>query len=67
MDSKQDQELAKMRDGLPGVWWALYVGCIQKGFDTKQSMSILHAFIMAQNPYGIRPDNPMTEPPDTDS
>lgn len=40
-----DQQMASLRDGLPSVWWALYDGCLNKGFSADQSMQLLIAFI----------------------
>lgn len=52
-----DQDIAAMRDAIPRVWWNLYQGSLTVGFDERQSMSLVMAWMMAQNPHGIRPDN----------
>ena len=45
-----DQEAAMVRDGLTAVYWALYSGCLERGFTEAQAMSILHIFIMKPSP-----------------
>lgn len=51
----QDQMLAGIRDTLPQLWWAVYQGCLQVGFDERQSFALLQTFIMGQNPNGSKP------------
>lgn len=41
MDHKTDQLLAVIRDTLPAVWWAVYSGCIDKGFTPEQAMQLV--------------------------
>ena len=40
-----DQDLAKLRDMLPAVWWAIYSGCIDKGFSKEQALLLVIAYI----------------------
>jgi len=40
-----DQQLANIRNGLPALWWALYVGCMEAGFSEVQAMRCVIAFI----------------------
>lgn len=63
-EGEMDQELAKMRDFIPGLWFAMYQGCLDKGFDKYQSMGLLQTWILAQNPNGIQP--PKGEGPESD-
>lgn len=44
--SEFDQELANIRDTLPSLYWALYTGCLEKGFTSAQAMQIVIASIM---------------------
>lgn len=46
---KFDQTIAEVRDRLPALWWALYIGCIEKGFTADQAMVLLKAFISSHN------------------
>jgi hypothetical protein len=57
-DYKRDQDLAGMRDGLPRFWWAIYCGCMEAGFNEKQSFALLETFIVTQNQYGVKPPDP---------
>jgi hypothetical protein len=67
MSNEDEQARASFRDGLPPMWWNLYQGCLQTGFSEKQGMWLLACFILAQNPYGIRPpDAPEGPKPDTE-
>lgn len=59
-----DQMAAGIRDGLPRLWYALYVGCVQAGFEKSQAFALLQTFILSN---GNRPAIPPTcdgpEPP----
>ena len=55
INGKLEQELANIRDTLPHLWWALYQGCVSAGFGELQSFALLQTYILAQNPFGIRP------------
>lgn len=44
--AKMDQDLAKFRDSAPAMYWALYSGCLEKGFTPDQAMRIVVAFVM---------------------
>lgn len=59
-----EQELAKMRDTLPRIWWALYVGCTEAGFTQEQSLSLVQTFCLTQCVGGVRPNNPGAKPPE---
>lgn len=45
-----EQELAKLRDGLPPIWWAIYTGCLEQGFDRDQSLRLVVAFVQRPIP-----------------
>lgn len=40
-----DQNAAKLRESLPTMWWAVYSGCVDKGFTAEQSLVILLEFM----------------------
>lgn len=60
-----EQGLASFRDMTPRLWWAIYQGSLSAGFNDHQAMALLHTYILSQNPYGIRPDDPTGPNPDT--
>ncbi len=52
-----DQAIVSARDFIPRIWWGLYQGCLQTGFDKVQSFALLQTYILSQNPNGIRPND----------
>lgn len=44
-----DEEFARLRDTLPRLWWALYQGARQEGFDETQSMALVRTWILSIN------------------
>ncbi len=40
-----DRKLAELRDFLPALWWALYSGCLEKGFSEIQALELVKVFI----------------------
>ena len=52
-----EKGLVAARETMPRIWWALYCGCLQVGFSDSQSLSLVHTYLLSQNPYGIRPDS----------
>ena len=56
-NNELDQHLSMMRDQMPAVWWAMYQGCLDKGFDKYQSMNLLQTWIISQGTGGCRPNN----------
>jgi len=40
-----EQQHAEIRDVLPGCWWAIYSGCIGKGFSPSQAFELLRVYI----------------------
>jgi hypothetical protein len=40
-----DQQVASIRDELPSCWWALYKGCMEKGFSEIQALELLKTWI----------------------
>lgn len=40
-----EQRMTTLRESLPSIWWALYAGCIDKGFREDQAMALVCAFI----------------------
>lgn len=61
--SKQDQDLAKLRDSLPRFWWSVYQGCREAGFSEPQAFALVQTFILASHCGGVRPDR--SSPDDT--
>lgn len=43
--SNFDQELAQLRDAIPAIWWAVYTGCVEKGFTPDQALQLTIAFL----------------------
>lgn len=52
MDNKFEQDMAKLRDTLPRIWWAIYSGCIETGFTPSESIALTQTWIMSQAPKG---------------
>ena len=50
-----EQSTAELREILPRLWWGLYSGCMDSGFDSRQAYALVCTYILAQNPSGIRP------------
>jgi hypothetical protein len=61
-----DQEMARVRDHLPRMWWSVYQGCREAGFSETQSMALLQTFILSLNTGGIRPPHTDGPPADED-
>lgn len=58
MDRKVlEDALVEMREVIPRMWWNLYQGCLQSGFDARQSFSLLNTYILSQNSAGIKPND----------
>jgi hypothetical protein len=53
-----EEALNTARELVPRMWWNVYQGCVQAGFDSGQSFTLLQTYILAQNPNGIRPNDP---------
>lgn len=57
MIAKLEQAAAAMLEVAPVLskqWKALYDGCMNEGFTAEQSMQLVKAYILSQNPHGIR-------------
>lgn len=52
-----EEGMLAFREVLPRAWWNIYQGCLQAGFNQLQSFSLIQTYILAQNPYGIRPND----------
>jgi hypothetical protein len=49
-------ELNTARELLTRVWWNLYQGCLERGFNEKQSFALVQTYVLAQNAvHGVRP------------
>ena len=48
--SKFDQDLAGFRDTLPLMWWSLYSGLLEQGFNESQAMRLVIAWIRNVKP-----------------
>ena len=49
-----DQALAEARDSVPRVWWALYQGAVEAGFEPVVAIALVKTWIMAN---GTHPTN----------
>lgn len=54
--SMEDQIVAKIRDEVPRLWWNIYQGCLQQGFNALQAFTLLQTWILSQGPGGCRPN-----------
>lgn len=63
-----DQSAAEMKEALPMAWWALYSGCLEKGFDGRQAMDLVRAWIFGNcgNPIFVSSVPPSKELDDGD-
>lgn len=59
-----EQALAHTRDTLPRIWFSVYQGCLQAGFDARQAMSLTQTYVLSQCPYGVKPDGSSITTPD---
>lgn len=50
-----DQAIAGMKEMMPPLWRQLFESCQEVGFDKGQALELVKAYILAQNPWGIRP------------
>lgn len=50
-----EQATAAMRDMMPALWYGLYRGCVEKGFNPDQAIHMVYAYILSQCPAGIQP------------
>lgn len=41
-----EQDIATTRDTLPQLWWALYSGNLEKGFEPAQALSLVQTYIL---------------------
>ena len=55
-EPSMEAEMLKIRQELPRVWFNLYQGCLEAGFDDHASLLLTQTWILSQNPHGIRPD-----------
>lgn len=44
-NSNYDQVLAEVRDKVPALWWALYSGCLEQGFNPLQAIELVKTYI----------------------
>lgn len=50
-----EQDIAGIRDSVPHLWWGVYQGCLQAGFDERQAFALVETFILSSFSGGIRP------------
>lgn len=60
-----EQDLARLRDITPRIYWSIYQGCLATGFNPIQSFVLLQTWILSQCPNGIQPSS--TQGPNTDT
>ena len=53
--AKLDQAAAMLGEAWPQLWRSLYMGCIRQKFDKEEALALVTAYILSQNPHGIRP------------
>lgn len=47
-----DQSAAALKELMPTMWWAVYSGCVNKGFTPDQAIKLTVAYIQSTNkPY----------------
>ena len=44
-----DQSLAELRELVPGGWWAMYSGAVEKGFTKTQAMELVKTHTFASH------------------
>jgi len=59
-DLEQARALEVFRGLFPKALRAIYEGCLEAGFSERQTMMLLIAYIMGQNPHGCQPASPDT-------
>jgi hypothetical protein len=60
-----EQALINAREITPRLWWNLYQGALQTGFDKTQAFDLLKVYILGANSGGINPTT--TQGPNTDN
>jgi hypothetical protein len=50
--AEMDQSAAWLGDNLPNLWRRLYEECGRRGFSEDESMQLVKAYIVGQNPNG---------------
>lgn len=53
-----EQNLAHLRDVMPRVWWSIYQGSIQAGFDARQAFAVTQTYILANGSATVMPTSP---------
>ena len=67
MENPTEASFVQIRNNVPRLWWNLYQGCIDCGFDPVQSFALLKISIVSQNVRGVFLDDYTTEGPKTDN
>jgi hypothetical protein len=60
------EDLVSIRENLPRLWWNIYQGSLQTGFDKEQSMWLLGMYILSSSPNGVTIRH-ITQGPDSDN
>lgn len=60
------EDLVSIRESLPRLWWNIYQGSLQTGFDKEQSMWLLGMYILSSSPSGVTIRH-ITGGPDSDN
>jgi len=42
-----DELFVNMRNTLPRLWWNIYQGCLEAGFDETRAFALLQTYILA--------------------
>lgn len=61
----KDSDFSVLRDVVPRMWWNLYQGCLQVGFDKTQAFNLVQTYILGTTSGGIRPPDREGPPEDT--
>ncbi len=53
----QDELLSEIRDSLPSMWFSLYQGCLDTGFNESQAFNLIQTHVLGLASGGIRPNS----------
>ncbi len=43
--AEMDQGLKMITESFPGLWWGLYEGCLNQGFNAEQALELVKEYI----------------------
>ena len=62
--NKDEQNLASVRATLPRLWWNVYQGLLDQGFEKDQAFAVLQAYVLGMGAGKVMP--PSSAGPDSD-